>query len=136
MINPSEAEPEDLISNAKYLLELVQMDLNIPRKETIPARVAAALANVVALEKIYPMGRHGYEAALMEKEFIALGWSKVVPNEVGLYAVTSAELDYFPNYVAVVEDGGKLFIHDSLLPKRRRVDLYWSEQELLVKKLA
>jgi len=50
--NPS-VEPEEYISSIKYLAELIQMDLNFGRKETIPARARAILENAIGLAKLY-----------------------------------------------------------------------------------
>ena len=138
MIEPSSAEPEDLISNSLYLLQLVQMDLNIPRHGTIPARVSAILKNVTALANYFPLGGAAPEIdpALFEAEYLSLGWSKEVPADVGLYGITSKDLNYYPSYIAVTQDGQNLFVHDFALPKKRRVDLYWAEQSPLAKKLA
>jgi hypothetical protein len=105
-------EPEEYLSAAKYLLELVQMDLNFSRKETIPARVMAIFENAYELTKIYPLrpNLNSNEEAL--NYFINDGYSNKEPTEVGLYSVRCSESNWESLYVAVTKnDFQMLMVH-------------------------
>jgi len=52
--NENVSEPEEYISSAKYLIELIQQDLNIGRKMTIAPRLARAVENLIGLQQIFP----------------------------------------------------------------------------------
>ena len=105
-------EPEDLVSNAKYLLELIQMDLNFGRKETIPARAKQALFNVFDLTKIYPLykAEESLDSESAQKLFLSKNYSTERPNSVGLYSVVCGESNWEPSKVAITINDYKILI--------------------------
>jgi len=117
----NDKEPEELLANAKYLLELIQQDLNLDRKETIPARVNAALNYIESLDNIYngnaePIKITSDEGHAFYKD---RGYSPVCPDKVGLYSVVCGESNWETSYVAVTKNDYQMLIaHCSDLGER------------------
>lgn len=103
-------EPEEYLSNAKYLLELIQMDLNFGRKETIPARSKAALEAVYSLAKVFQKE----EDTKIEPEdalsyYEQNGFSSELPNSVGLYSFICKQSDWEQIFVAITKNDYQIF---------------------------
>lgn len=98
-------EPEELVSSAKYLLELIQMDLNFGRKETVPARARAALLNLIDLSKIFSFEK---EEEIKKEDAEAYysnhGFSSNLPDQVGLWAIVCAETNWSQSLVAITKN--------------------------------
>lgn len=100
-------EPEEAIAIAKYLLELIQQDLNMGRRETIAPRLTKAVDELVSLQTIFPKIEPppvviSNEAA--EEYYKERGYTLELPTSTGLYRVATKENNWYINYVAVVLD--------------------------------
>ena len=128
-------EPEVYLSSAKYLLELVQMDLNFSRKETVPARISAALDNVYELSKIFPLKekpRNKEEAQVVYSDY-----SDVIPTEVGLYSVKCGEINWDSMTVAVIKNDFQMtMVHCSIIGTKEVRSYHNTLEGTLWKRLA
>ena len=136
MNSDNHAEPEDLVGKSKYLLELIQMDLNFGRTETILARAIAARKYLEGLVSLYTPAQKEVKASDVENYLIEENWRVESPDEVGLFMCTSEHLEWVYRYVAITEQTGELFVHDENLPKARRLRLYAREMGQLFWKRA
>jgi hypothetical protein len=109
-------EPEEYISAIKYLSELIQQDLNFGRKETIPARVNAIVANAIYLQKLYvepePAKEESVKTTAEEatEHYQPKGYSSECPTRTGLYLVVCGESDWTPNFVAITRNDYQMLV--------------------------
>jgi hypothetical protein len=93
----------------KYLLELIQMDLNFGRRETILARARAARNNILGLIQIFEK-----DVPLEEKDFLEYyygeGYVEEPPREQGLWLFTSAHHAWEPRHAAIYLNDYRDFI--------------------------
>ena len=120
-------EPEDLVSQSKYLLELIQMDLNFGRTETILARAIGARKLIDELTKLYSPAKEDVTVEDMETYLFSEKWVSNPPDDVGLYMIVSEGANWVYDHVAITERMGELFVHCEELPKPRRLRLYSKE---------
>lgn len=110
---PPQFEPEELLSSAKYLVELIQQDLNIPRKETVPPRLARAIECLVELQTFFPapekpvvkISKETADSYYGEK-----GYAPAPPAAPGLYVMASEETGWYVNTVAVTKNDYQMVI--------------------------
>jgi len=99
-------EPEDYVGKAKYLLELIQMDLNFGRKESILSRSKAALESIYSLTKLYQKDEEEVEIDPINavKYYENNGFSSQTPTLVGLYSFVCKELNWDQTIVAITKN--------------------------------
>jgi hypothetical protein len=111
-------EPEEAIAIAKYLLELIQQDLNMGRKETISPRLTKAIEALVNLQNIFPAIEPPPVVISMEaaKEYYeAGGYTLELPKTIGLYRVATKSNNWYLNYVAItMNDYRQFYVHDDI----------------------
>lgn len=109
-------EPEEYLCAAKYLIELIQQDLNFGRKETIAPRLKRAIEHLTGLSYYFPTLPPPDKMITEEvaKDFYdKLGYSEELPTTTGLYRVATKESNYYLSYVAVtMNDYRNLVVHD------------------------
>ena len=99
-------EPEDYVGKAKYLLELIQMDLNFGRKESILSRSKAALESIYGLTKLYEKDEKEIQIDPENavKYYQNNGFSLETPSLVGLYSFVCQELNWDQTIVAITKN--------------------------------
>lgn len=108
-------EPEEYICSAKYLIELIQMDMNFGRKDTVPARLDRAISDLSKLQNYFPAPRFDVTEEMAENYYKEKGFTRELPTSVGLYQVATKESDYLLSYVAAtLNDYRDIIIHDDL----------------------
>jgi len=111
--NLPSAEPEEYLSNAKYLVELIQQDLNFGRKETVPARLKRAIEDLLNLQKYFKEPELEITEEIARGYYLKQGYSESLPESVGLYRVATKGDNYNIGYVAVTTNDYRDFqIHD------------------------
>jgi hypothetical protein len=108
-------EPEEYICSAKYLIELIQMDMNFGRKDTVPARLDRAISDLNMLQKYFPAPRFETTEGMARNYYIGKDFTEELPVSPGLYQVATKESDFLLSYVAAtLNDYRDIIIHDDL----------------------
>jgi len=104
-------EPEEYVSTIKYLSELIQMDLNFGRAETVLARVNAIISNAIDLRKLY-LPPEPAETKITKEEatehYKLKSYSEAAPQMPGLYLAVCEESDWIPYFVALTINDYKI----------------------------
>jgi hypothetical protein len=105
-MNDQLKEPEEYISAVKYLAELIQMDLNFGRKETILPRVNAIITNAACLQKLYiePEPEITITKDEAHDHYKLKAYSAETPTNPGLYLVVCEEVGWVPYFVALIRN--------------------------------
>jgi len=109
-MNEQLKEPEDYVSAIKYLAELIQMDLNFGRKETILPRANAILENALDLQKLYSAKEQDITQKAAKEYYGSKGYSLNEPQKVGLYSIVCGESDWTPTKVAITKNDYQMLI--------------------------
>jgi hypothetical protein len=132
-------EPEDYVGKAKYLLELIQMDLNFGRKESILSRSKAALESIYGLTKLYQKEEEETEIDPVDavKYYENNGFSLETPTSVGLYSFVCQESSWEQTLVAITKNDYQIFTVHCAKVGEKSISQYTEELEFpMWKKLA
>lgn len=127
MTNEELKEPEEYVSSIKYLAELIQMDLNFGRKETIPARARQVFIDAADLSKLYPVPeaeKPPIDLCVAQEHFANKGYSTQTPNKVGLYGIVCAETNWSQSLVAVTKNDYQMLDVHCVDVGARPIELY------------
>jgi hypothetical protein len=131
-------EPEELVSSSKYLLELIQMDLNFGRNDTIAARAKAAFELIYELANLYQeKSKKEINAEDAIDYYQQNGFSFEKPRSVGLYSFVCKDFDWEQTLVAITKNDYQILnVHCAKIGEKS-VDQYSNDVKFpMWKKLA